>query len=395
MLILGRDRVRELLVDEISSQLDVEHFVSKIEDQKYLVRSGDDVSSLKTAMKAFTSLQHVQILRLQDQKDRALLDFIDENDDTAQELVHLDWKPACIHAVRTMGDALLQSQSPFNRFSGPMMNPQSALMLKSSPAGPEISSLAERLTCLELHFDAGVGLDRQMQELSGLFRTVFTAAKNMQAVHVGFPSRLPLELRLEEIFHDVRWEKLRAFGIQAWRLDADEIINLARRHRKTLRGLRLRDVLLKEGSRWKDVLSMLHDEMESLDWVSLRRIDYSKHFNEMWARSVEITDNQLFPNSDSDDDDTFGAHLSDADMDLESSGYNDSDEESDQDGDHGPNANELALSPDTPASAPWSSSSRGSYLAKSADELGDNGVDVLYERRKVWEQWVVSRPRMP
>ena len=84
--------------------------------------------------------------------------------------------------------------------------------------------LAERLTCLELHFDDGIDLDQRMRDLSSLSKAVFTAAKNIEAVHIGFPSHRPLTLRLEEIFHNVKWEKLQAFGIQAWRLDADEII---------------------------------------------------------------------------------------------------------------------------------------------------------------------------
>lgn len=353
-------------------------------------------------MKAFKSLQHVQILRLQDRQDHALLEFIYDHHEATQ-LVDLRWTPACIHAVRTMGDALLHAQSPFNRFSGPMMNPQSALELKDSPS-ISISSLAERLTCLELHFDAGLDLNEQMRELSGLFKTVFTAAKNMQAVHIGFPSRSPLELNLEEIFHNVRWDKLRAFGIQAWRLDAEEIIRIARRHRKTLRGLRLRDVLLKEGSKWKDVLHMLHSEMDILEWVSLRRIDYASHFDNLWASGVELTDADLMLSSESDLSDDFApGHISEGEDEEEEGGGGgegnsssvdaDSEEDDEQDDDNGPSANELALSPDTPASAPWSFSSRGSHLPKTADELGDNGVDVLYEQRKFWEHWVVAKPR--
>jgi hypothetical protein len=251
-----------------------------------------------------------------------------------------------------------------------------------------------------LHFDAGLDLNEQMRDLSGLFQTVFTAAKNMQAVHIGFPSRSPLELNLEEIFHNVRWDKLRAFGIQAWRLDAEEIIQIARRHRKTLRGLRLRDVLLKEGSKWKDVLHMLHSEMDILEWVSLRRIDYASHFDSLWASGVELTDADLMLSSESDLSDDFApGHISEGEDEEEGGEGNsssvdaDSEEDDEQDDDNGPSANELALSPDTPASAPWSFSSRGSHLPKTADELGYIGVDVLYEQRMFWEHWVVAKPR--
>ena len=233
-----------------------------------------------------------------------------------------------------------------------------------------------------------------MRAASQLFKTVFLAAKNLQAVHVGFPSRSPLDLRLEEIFHQVRWEKLRAFGIQAWRLDADEIIQLARRHNTTLRGLRLRDVQLREGSMWKDVLAMLRNEMEQLDWVSLRRVDYSKHFDEMWADSMEIVDGSL-GGSESDNEDGFPAHFSvlgsdndreeDIDIDIDSE-----DEHSLADTDQGPDANEIALSPNTTASLPFCTCSRSSDPA-SADDLGDNGMFVFYQQRKMWEQWVIGR----
>ena len=219
----------------------------------------------------------------------------------------------------------------------------------------------------------------------------------MQAVHIGFPSRRPLEVKLEDIFHHVHWEKLRAFGVQAWRLDAFEIIELARRHCKTLRGLRLRDVQLKEGSMWKDVLAMLRAEMEQLDWVSLRRIDYSNHFDEVWANSIEVPDYPPGGASDSDDEDNFEGHVSiddddngDGDASDEGDFYEGSDVHSNADTDYGPDANELTLSPDTAASIPFCTCSRSAFPA-SADDLGDNGQFVVYQQRKLWEKWVVGR----
>ncbi len=200
-------------------------------------------------MAAFTSLQHVKILKVQDDTERDLLQFI--KDRRLSHFVSLDWMD--VHAIKTLGTALLESNSPFNRFSGPQINPHSILMLKETPQ-PTISALASRLTCLEVHFDAIGYVNLEMRELSNTFRLLFMAAKNLEAVHVGFPSVFPLDLGLEEIFHNVHWPKLRAFGIQAWRLDSQEIINIARRHRRTLRGLRLRDVLLRDGSMWEECL---------------------------------------------------------------------------------------------------------------------------------------------
>lgn len=366
--------------------LNASDFKKKADDQRCIIETGEDVRILTKAMAAFTSLQHVQILRVQDADDRRFLEILQKMEGSDVPLVELKWTPACVHATGTIGEALMCTRSPFSRFSGPMMNTQAAMAIKKSMP-QTVSFLASRLTCLELHFDDGLDLNHKMRELSDLFRVVFSAARNLQALHIGFPSRLPINLGLEDIFHNVQWERLRAFGIQAWRLDASEIINLARRHSRTLRGLRLRDVHLKEGSMWKDVLSMLRAEMGQLDWVSLRRVDYSKHFDELWASSMEVIDDPPAGNSDSDDENDFPTfHVSEG---VESDGE-DSDYPSEADTDHGPEANELALSPDTPVSLPFCTCSRSSYPA-SADDLGDNGLFVQYHQRKLWEKWVIGR----
>ena len=401
---------------------------------------------LTKAMQAFRALQHVQILRLQDEADRHLMDYLHESDppDDANDdddgvdepgddhrrprpLVDLRWAPACTRAAQTVGQALARAHSPFSRFSGPMMSAQSALALAGSGRlpGAVVPALAERLTCLELHLEDWAlpsVRDERLLELSGLFKHVFAAARHMQAVHIGFPTHRPVGVRLESIFNEVRWDKLRAVGVQSWRLDADEIVALARRHRKTLRGLRLRDVLLRTGSRWADVLQTLRAEMELLEWVSLRRIDYSDHFDAMRAGSIEVPDYPAGNGSDSDEDEFHahvesdgegggsGGHINDggdagdaglhvngeeadfsdneddiSDWDADSVGF------SNADTDHGPGANELTLSPDTPPSSiPWCTCSRSSYPA-SADDLGDNGRVVLYQQRKFWEKWVIGR----
>lgn len=268
------------------------------------------------------------------------------------------------------------------------MNPHSLLAVQKK-IPQTLASLSSGLTCLELHFEDGRDLNNRVLELSPFFNAVFSSSTNLQAVHIGFPSRTPLELSLEAVFHNIKWEKLRAFGIQAWHLDADEIIDLTRRHHKTLRGLRLRDVLLKEHSVWKDVLSMLRIEMEQLDWISLRRIDYSNHFEEISAGSMEVPDDPPASASDSDEEDEFPTHLNDLDLDDDSEG-DDSDENSNADTDHGPNAYELALSPDTPTSMPFCTCSWSSY-STNPDDLGDNGRSVTYQQRKMWEKWVCGR----
>lgn len=367
----------------------------KINEQKEIVSSGEDEQALKHALAAFTSLQHVQILRVQDQETANLLSYIRQHEHLNQ-LVELRWAPACSHSAKTLGAALLESRSPCSRFSSPMLSPQSAIVLASHPP-KAFTALAERLTCLELHFDDGTDLDNKMRELSDLFKLVFNAAKNMQAVHVGFPSHRPLSLRLEEIFHNVRWDKLLAFGIQAWRLDADEIIALAQRHRDRLKGLRLRDVLLKDGSMWKDVLAFLRDDMIRLDWVSLRRIGYAKHFDEQWAvAGAEVPDDPPGGASESDDESDWDPHATAEQDDSEVSMEDMSDSSSDHDhsdDDNGPEEEGMdfpMISPDTPSSVPWCNCGRNSFL-ESPEALGDNGLFVSNAQRKIWEKWVVRR----
>lgn len=410
-------------------------FISKVTEQKRILATRYDSFVLERAIRAFTSLQHVQILRVQDEEDGALLQYIRHQPNLTQ-FVELNWTPACSHCTATVGAALLSTGSPCTQFSSPMLSPQSASMLSHSPS-QRFAPLAERLTCLTVHFDDPNDLDLKMRELSSLFKRVFEAAKNMQAVHVGFPIHRPLTLRLEEIFHHVRWEKLLAFGIQAWKLDAEEIIALVSRHRDRLKGLRLRDVLLKEGSKWKDVLGWLRDNMPRLDWVSLRRIGYAKHFDEQWAvAGVEVPDDPPGGASDSDsdeddeidlpdvnDDDSTGTptpngtgpvngvhpSLDDEDMnpqepdnDEDMSNSDDYDTHSDseysQDSNHGPQAHDIdfpSMSPDTPSSVPWcncnmNGDGRRTY-PDSAEDLGDNGMFVLNQQRKAWENWVVRR----
>jgi hypothetical protein len=149
---------------------------------------------------------------------------------------------------------------------------------------------------------------------------------------------------------------------------------------------------------WKHVLSTLHDELENLEWVSLRRIDYSNAFDEKWATSADISDIQSFPNSDSDsEDDLFDEEDARNDDDVDSSIGSESDGMSSHNGDNGPRAHQIELSPDTAVTAPSLLSPFGyrweSLAAVTVDELEDDGTNVEYRQRKIWEEWVVSAPR--
>lgn len=373
----------------------------KVEEQKFLCATQRDVRILSRAIESFTGLQFVQLLRVTDDEDRAVLSYLQRHED-ARHHVNLDWATACSHASRTIGLALLTSSNDeWSRFSSPMLSPASAQFLRVTR--PEsLSILAERLTCLTLHFDDGENLDTKMRDLSECFQAVFSRAKNMQVVHVGFPIHRPLTLPLESVFHNVTWEKLHAFGVQAWELHADEIIGLVCRHRN-LKGLRLRDVHLKDGSMWKEILPVLRNEMHRLEWVSLRRIGYAPAQSFHGGPGAEIPDlpfNVMLDSDSSDDEEDglpptgfVGAHAGhqhdlheledpEDDGDDEHSLASDLDDDSRMDFPD--------LDPDTPVTAPWCDCSGRAHL-ESAEDLGDDGTRPDNATRKKWEKWVLRR----
>jgi hypothetical protein len=379
-------------------------FRRKIAEQRNIVTNGYDAYVLKKAVASFKTLQHIQLLRIHDDEDNVLMAYLRQGDPArAAAVIRPKWTEACIHGSRTIGAALLASDAPFDKFSSPQLSPQSAwFLLQNTPNS--FATLAGRLTCLTLHFDDGDDLDVKMRELSGLFKSVFAAAKKMRAVHVGFPSHRPLNLPLEDVFHNVTWNGLIAFGIQGWKLTADEIINLALRHRERLKGLRLRDIILREDSHWKDVLGELRDSMYRLEWVSLRRIGYERDFdNTLQQVGAEVPDDlDLESESESSDDDyepfagppssqPYTAHSS-----HEESHDHDtaSDSAFDSDAEHGGDAYNMDFppldSPVTPASATWCNCNARSWT-DSPESLGDDGVSVSNAQRKAWEKWVVRR----
>ena len=374
----------------------------KAEEQQEIVRSQQDVRVLKKAIASFTSLQFVKLLRVSDEDENALVAYIKRHEDI-RRFVDLEWAPACSHGSRTIGNALLHANVPWSRFSSPMLSPQSAEFL-SLHRPHSLSTLAARLTCLTLNFDGETDLDLKMSELSNLFRAVFTTAVDMQAVHVGFPISRPLSLRLDDVFHGVTWTKLVAFGIQSWKLDAEEIVNLALRHKDRLKGLRLRDVRLKDGSTWKEVLMMLRNSMHRLEWVSLRRIGYACQFDDaLLAGGAEVPDDLPGSESDSDSseseyDSVIGSsafHHSTSASGSFTTNADQSDSEDESETEPEPEeANEMDFpslnSPVTPASAPWCTCDRSSHL-DPVENLDDDGYTIINTKRKAWEKWVVRR----
>jgi hypothetical protein len=368
-----------------------------------LLNSADDVGSLTRAFTAFTALQHVQLNPVLDTAMVQLQHFLESRERHGEDLGHLvqlSWAPACKHGLHSLGQALARSQSRCNKLSIPAMDQEAALTLCSSPV-PPLSAFAHNLTSLILQFGTADVL--RLLQLAPYFQRFLSETMNLEAVHIGFPMVQPLDLRLEDVFHGIRWPKLRALGIQAWRLGPEEIIDIARRHRSSLRGLRLREVLLKDG-RWADVLQMLRSEMGVLVWVSLRRVDYASHFDNLQAgRGFEIGDEDDDPDhqafgmmtidDSSSDEDGYEAGEDQADDEVSPEAGRDlgSDDESgvsNEGSDHNPVADQLDLpvSPEAEAARPLKHSSA------STNELGDDGVAVAgRQTTKAWESWVTAR----
>ena len=104
---------------------------------------------------------------------------------------------------------------------------------------------------------------------------------------------------------------------------------------------------------------------------------------------MEVPDEPLASSSESDDEDVLPPQFSDSENDSQSDNE-DTDEDSDVGTDHGPDADDFALSPDTPASLPFCTCSNDTN-PNSAEDLGDNGIAVTYQQRKMWEKWVCGR----
>jgi hypothetical protein len=104
----GRERVQDLLptLQDSLGPLDVRHFVRKVNEQKDIVKTREDARVLNLAISAFTSLQHVQILRVQDQQDASLISYIRDHDEL-NHLVELKWPPGEWFACRVAFEPLL------------------------------------------------------------------------------------------------------------------------------------------------------------------------------------------------------------------------------------------------------------------------------------------------
>ncbi|KAJ5448143.1 hypothetical protein N7445_002964 [Penicillium cf. griseofulvum] len=350
----------------------------RLREQTNLTETNNDQTRLRRAITSFTSLQEIKLLRLQDEADEYLIDFIRDHSlgtgTSTATGIRFDWETACSRAVTNLSIALLDSKCSSIRFTGPQISPEATLQLLRAPS-TTLAAMGGRLTSLDINFHSTTDITTTMADLSDVFHRFFVAAKNLIAIHIGFLSKTPLDLDLELLFHHIRWKTLRKLSIQGWRLSADEIIALARRHSPHLRDFRLLSVYLRPGGWWCDVLAVLREEMEQLERLVLKDIDYAAHFDSLAiSNGVEVFDN--YP--------------------------------------AGPVPSSLTVAAGTfsgvqsPTTTPLSPDGlpgyiRGRYLplrrtsleklrALSSEDLGDDGVHVLREQMPLWEEWVLSAP---
>jgi hypothetical protein len=285
-----------------------DQLIVQAKDQVSIVESGIDREILNGAFAAFTSLQHVSLLSLQNQIDTQFIAFMQNNVFDAS--MQPSRTAAYLHGVKTLGGALLASQSPASRLSFPMIDAQTAISLRSIPIS-RVQSISSRLECILARFVDPDEFQASFGQLSGVIESILTCATNLVTLHIGFPRGRPASIPLADVFQNENLTRLRVISLESWRLDAVEIIDLVRRHRNMLGGLRLRGVLLKPGSRWRDVLMFLRQEAK-LTWLSLSDADYAASFDSRVPTGFDVTDRDSTWSNVEDDFD-------EADMDYDQS----------------------------------------------------------------------------
>ncbi|PYI04052.1 F-box domain protein [Aspergillus sclerotiicarbonarius CBS 121057] len=337
----------------------------RLQDQRYMIDSNRDLLLLRRAIAAFSSLQQIKLLRLQDEADEQLLDHIRER--SLGRTTRLDWEPACTRAVTNLSISLLESNCNSVKFVGPQISPEATVRLLQAPS-TSLSALGARLTSLDVTFHSAANLSAYMETLSSVFYNFFLAAKNLTVIHLGFPAIAPLDLALEQIFHHLQWKSLRTLSIQGWRLGSEEIIALIRRHRRQLRDIRLTNIYIRPGGRWRDVLSVLHDDMDHLNHIDLRGIDYTSHFdaNTNTSPTGHGTGSSQTPTL---------AIVVQPTPNLP------------------PRKAVLNMDYYLPASRSYLNMTPEQLRARTADDLEDDGVSVKYDQSDFWKAWVLASQR--
>ncbi|KAL5342827.1 hypothetical protein BJX70DRAFT_386005 [Aspergillus crustosus] len=361
----------------------------RLQCQRSFVTTDHDRALLQKAIVAFSSLQQIKLLRLQDEADEKLLDRIRER--SLDETLALDWEEACARAVTNLGISLLASNCTSVSFVGPQISPGATVRLLQTPSST-LSALGARLTCLDVNFHSKADLTSHMEVLSDVFQNFFLAATNLTSLHLGFATATPLDISLEQVFHRIQWKRLSTLSIQGWCLTSQEIIALIRRHRRQLRDIRLVEVYIRTGGRWRDVLSVLHDEMDEIEHIDLRRINYTSYIDP--ASSVNGSNGHGNGHGHGHHNGNGSAAFHQPPSPL-SIFVNSPSTPSPP-----PPFHQVVLNTDRLAFASRGQTRHSSnspelerLRRRTIDELGDDGISVTLEQSRLWEKWVLSSPR--
>lgn len=331
---LTNHQLRTKLSQSQSKQEAIRKMLVRSEEQRNIKDNKTDEEELCTALKAFSNLKEIRLMRVHDAIEVGWESYSRTVPELTSETKHARWAQACDHAAKTLARALLVSGCQPQCISGRALPPQTLVHLYDGLQSTD-SGLAMGLSCLELQFDDRINLDEEILMLSGLLEEGFAAAAHVQGLHLDFTN--PVSTPFESIFRDAHWANLRYIGFGAWKLSSADIIRFVLRH-QTLTSIRLRRVLLKEGSKWSDVLKILRLKMH-LRWVSLRGVGYA---NEEIRMPLFIDDDLYASDSDSDgsesdgerdasSDESHTAHLSESDEEGNSEGGSEVEDDRDRD----------------------------------------------------------------
>ncbi|KAG8631359.1 hypothetical protein KVT40_000499 [Elsinoe batatas] len=398
----GRRGIAALEEDPDIDPCRVQKWQDRFIEQHRIIGSGQDRRALIAATRAFRNLQQVLILQVLLEEDHDAFRLFRSQHDATEEYFDLSWGPACSRATDTFISALQAAESNFMHLSSYFFSTQAAYSLTRRGLG-QLRYDPNTLTRLILTFYEMDGLDDRIRQLAPHLKQMLKSLECLENLHFGF--YYPLDLPFYTVFPQHKWKNMLVFGVEGWRLTTNEIKSFTCRHRRTLRGLRLRHVLLKDDSYWKDVLFHLRTTMMRLKWISLGRIGYASDFDHMEAQmGVEITEEMLayYNSDDDDDDDSAPWHDNDnipVQVDTQEQAT-DWDANSDLDPneirlnpfEHDPDAHENEFPPIPSPPSSVSSSTSSDEDMDSLDVLRDEGDGPISgAKRKMWESWVLRR----
>jgi hypothetical protein len=314
---------------------------------------------------------------------------------------YMSWRHACEHAMRTLIEAFLASDSPANIFDCRFLDVQP---LVSQIQQTEVPYQLEPLTAalgrlkgllLRLVSDNNNSMNSTVDGLFEFCERLLPFTENLSGLHIAFEK--VVSVPLNNVFHDMQWHSIKYIGVHLWSMDGGELVKLLLRL-PTLRSVRLRQVYLEEGEhklRWKEVLKKIKQNL-TLDWISLFGIGYGDGGRAPYYVEDESSESEYHLPSDdeenltSEDDNEGEEHVpqpffgGDAHDDND---YSDSDgsEESETEGndieDDHYNIPDAAMDP------PSSPEISGVMTSQPCDCERDIGDDVLFINKSKWQDW--------